>query len=333
MRRFHGYRKHEIPVLPVLQPPRHQHLPSIRYVQIATHSRCNADCVFCPYIESAHAANHGRMTDETWNLILDNLAPWAHQLEKICPYLMQEPLLDKTIYSKIESIYERFPDVGVEISTNGAALTEDAVDKLFQRFEGRKHEIWVSHHGVNAETLLHIMQINYDNAHANLIRMLKKSDGRFRIKIRGAGKSQAVQKTYFTRDEYIRYWMEQFEKNGINTTNVSVDAFEFHDRAATLHREDRGACSLNRGKVREIGPGHQPFYCPRVDQWLHFMWDGSIRLCCMDYHHEVKLPNINDMPLVDYFQSEQYAEIVGWVSGTRESPENFICKRCTSPGG
>jgi len=308
-------------------------LPNIRYVQVATHSRCNADCVFCPLSESAHAANPGVMSEGVWHLILANLRPWTSTLDKFCPYLMQEPLLDKTIFSKIADIYRCFPRIKVEISTNGAALTDNVIEKLFEQFTGRRHEIWVSHHGIDAESLRFIMDIDYEKASANLINLLKKSDGRFNIKIRGAGESKAVDRVYFTRHQYLDYWRENFAKHGINTRNVSVDSFQFHDRAGTLHRTDRGACELNKGKIRDIGPGHAPFYCPRVDEWLHIMHDGSIRLCCMDYHHEVKLPNIQEMSLLDYFHSDEYLDLVMKVSGRKGSDENFICKRCTSPGG
>jgi hypothetical protein len=319
--------------LPILEVPSYGWFPAIRYVQIATHSRCNADCLFCPFSESEHFKHPGMMTDETWQQILANLVPFKDSIEKVCPYLMQEPLIDKTIFAKIADLYRVLPNTAIEISTNGAALTEATVEKLFALFDGRKHDIWVSHHGVDKETLEHIMQIDYQKSTDNLIRLLKMSDGRFRIRIRGAGRSKAVDKTFFTHEQYMAYWGEMFHKHDINQVNVHVDSFEFHDRAGGLHREDRGACDLNRGKVRDIGPGHKQFYCPRVDQWIHIMHDGSIRLCCMDYHHEVKLPNINDMSLLDYFHSDEYLQIVLQVRGLAESPENFICKRCTSPGG
>jgi hypothetical protein len=177
------------------------------------------------------------------------------------------------------------------------------------------------------------MQIDYQKSTDNLIRLLKMSDGRFKIRIRGAGQSKAVDKVYFTHQQYVDYWEEMFRKHSINRNNVSVDSFEFHDRAGTLFREDRGACELNKGKVRDIGPGQAKFHCSRIDEWVHFMHDGSMRLCCMDYHNEVKLPNINDIGLLDYFHSSEYRELVMKVRGDIESEENFICKRCTSPGG
>ena len=147
--------------LPQLQLPHHGWLPDIRFVQVATHSRCNADCVFCPYIESVHASSPGMMLDETWHLILANLRPWTKtiNLGKFCPYLMQEPLIDKSIFSKVADIYRCFPHTCVEISTNGAALTDKTVTQLFELFTNRRHELWISHHGINAETLQHIMKI------------------------------------------------------------------------------------------------------------------------------------------------------------------------------
>lgn len=289
----------------------------------------------CPYIESEHAANPGKMTDETWRLILDNLAPFSEGLSygKFCPYLMNEPLIDVSIFRKIADIYSRFPRTLIEVSTNGIPLTEKTVDKLFGLMAGRRHEIWVSHHGIDAATMQHIMQIDYEKATAHLIAMLKKSDGRFNIKIRGAGESRGVDyKPDFTGDQYRAYWDKMFVDHGINRANISVDAFSFHDRAGTLHREERGANKLNVGIVRKIDPSH-PFACPRVDQWLHFDYRGGIRLCCMDYGHEVKLPNIHDMSLLEYFHSGAYMDLTEKISGRVGAEPGFICTRCQSPGG
>lgn len=289
----------------------------------------------CPYIESEHAANHGVMDDELWKHVLLNLKPFADGINhgKVCPYLMQEPLIDKTIFSKINDIYKFFPSTSVEISTNGAALTDKVIDKLLACFKGKKHDLWVSHHGINAETLQYIMKIDYEKAHSNLINLLKKANGKFNIRIRGAGQSRDGKHVFFTREQYLAYWDKNIAEHGIDRTRLDIDAFTFHDRAGTLHRVDRDACKMNIGKIRDIGKGHAPFYCPRIDQWIHIMYDGTIRLCCMDYHGEVKLPNLKDIWLPDYFQSEEYTTLIKKVTGMIDSPDDFICKRCISPGG
>lgn len=310
-------------------------LPPIQYVQVQTHSRCNADCWYCPYSESAHAAAPGVMTDATWARVLACLAPFRDGINggKFCPYLMQEPLLDKTVFRKIADVYAAFPGTCVEVSTNGSALTEAVVDKLVAALVGRRHEVWVSHHGVDAATFRRVMKLDHDKAVANVVRLLKASAGRLKIRVRGAGESLDGRHTVFTADQYRAYWAKLLADHGLDPAHVDVDAFRFHDRAGTLHRRDRDAYKLNVGKVREIGPGHPAFGCWRVDRWVHVLWDGTLRLCCMDYHGEVALPNLNDVTLVDYFRSDAYRAIAEQVCGARASAPAFICKRCISPGG
>jgi hypothetical protein len=221
----------------------------------------------------------------------------------------------------------------VEVSTNGAALTEKVCEKLLEKIRGRRHDIWVSHHGIDKDTLEYIMRIDYDKATANLIRLLKMADGKYTIKIRGAGESRDQRHVYFTRQQYLDHFTKLFRDNSISPNrNVTIDWFQFHDRAGTLHREDRGANLLNLGTIRQIDPQHS-FHCVRIDEWAHFDWQGNIRLCCMDYHHEVKLPNVHEGPLLDYFHSDTYYDLVEKVSGRKACEPGFICTRCSNPGG
>ncbi len=126
-------------------------LPPLRYIQIQTHSRCNATCLFCPYPESWHGNHHGVMSDQLFSKILADLAPFEASISRgmIAPYLMQEPLLDPKIFDRIEQIYRHFPKTMVQVSTNGSALSDARTDSLIEALAGRKHHIWVSHHGIN----------------------------------------------------------------------------------------------------------------------------------------------------------------------------------------
>lgn len=313
-----------------------KNLPDIRFIQVQTQSRCNADCVFCPYSESWHAQHPGVMRDEVWQQILSELQPFTEGINqgKFLLYFMQEPFLDKSLFQKIEDVYHAFPQTRLELSTNAAALTEATTDRLIAALtkEGRRHHIWVSHHGIDKQSLEAIMAMNYEKAHANLIRLLQKADGRLKIRVRGGGESLDRQHRFFTPRQYTRYWKQQLQEHPFNTNNVHLDAFRFHDRAGQLRRSDRNAKRFLVGKVRDIGP-QQPFYCGRVDRWLHFMWNGQMRLCCMDYYGEVPLPFIQETGLIPYFQSDTFKALTDTVFGKVESQEDFICKRCLSPGG
>ena len=309
-------------------------LPDIRFVQVQTHSRCNADCLYCPYTESWHAANPGTMSDELWGKVLRDLAPLAGiNRGKFLPYLMQEPLLDPTIFDKIEQVYAAFPGTRVEISTNGAALSERNVQRLIRTLAGKKHTIWVSHHGVDKGTFERIMALDHEKSLDRLIRFLKTARGKLRVVIRGAGESRDGRTRFFSLDDYREFWQRTLDEHRIDAQHISIDAFRFHDRAGALQRSNRGASRLKVGKVRDLGPDRPPFRCQRTDRWLHIMYDGRIRLCCMDYHGVVELPSVADVTIVEYLRSDAYRDLVDTVEGRRESPEDFICKRCIAPGG
>ena len=245
---------------------------------------------------------------------------------------MQEPLIDKQIFKYIKSIYDFFPNTLVEISTNGIPLTQKVIDKMMNIFPERHHEIWISHHGINQKTLEHIMDINHDKSVKNIINLLKQADGQLNIKLRGAGLSKKQDIQYFTSKEYQDFWYKIFKEENINISNIDLDSFVFHDRAGTINRKERNANKNNYGVIRDINEENS-FYCNRIDNWAHILYDGSYSICCMDYHKEIKLPKIQDIGLVDFVKSEHYLNLVNQVLGLKESPKNFICKRCSSPGG
>jgi len=304
-------------------------LPYIQNVQIQTHSRCNANCIYCPYIESEHARNPGKMSDELFEHILENLLPFRFGINrgKIAPYLMQEPLLDPKIFERIEKIYRYFPKTLVEVSTNAAALNETRINDLLETFPGRKHEIWISHHGIDKESMENIMMIDYEKATRNLLNLLRKSKNRLKIRIIGAGASINNETVFFTKEQYFDYWKHNLSSQEFEDVDVKVWYHRFIDRACNIKRTERKANLLNIDFRRKIDKQH-PFHCSRVDNWIHFMYDGTIRICCMDYHGEVKLPNIREISLVEYYRSREYREMVDMVSGKMESEDDFICKRC-----
>ncbi len=209
----------------------------MRYVQIQTQSRCNADCVFCPYAESWHAAHPGVMDDALWHKILADLAPFRTDLSRgmVAPYLMNEPLLDPRIFDRIEDIYRAFPDTMVALSTNGAALTPRNTDRLLSALgvtsgHPRKAQLWISHHGVDADTVHQIMRLDHDRCLANIVHLLRRADGRLRVLIRGSGQQRDAAPRWFSADRTRAFWADIFAAHDIDTRRVHVDRLAPRDR-------------------------------------------------------------------------------------------------------
>ena len=74
--------------------------------------------------------------------------------------------------------------------------------------------------------------------------------------------------------------------------------------------------------------------CNRINNWIHVLYDGTMILCCMDYRKETASININDQKDMEaVYSAPAFLELREQAMGQRDSAEDFICRRCTSPGG
>jgi hypothetical protein len=78
-----------------------------------------------------------------------------------------------------------------------------------------------------------------------------------------------------------------------------------------LHREVRGC--------REGLPLHM----------ATLIYTGELVLCCMDWRREVILGNIQRQSLASIWRSERRREVMAAIAGTKDVPNDFLCKRCT----
>lgn len=296
-------------------------------VQIQTTSLCNASCIMCPYPESWHRKNPGNMEDEVFSRILDQLSDVS--INKICPYFQNEPLLDRKLFERIHEISRRLTFGLLEVSTNASAMTRDKSDLLADTLCSIPHEIWLSFHGLDKKTHEHISGLSFERCLENILSLLTVSQSiPLNIVIVGAGSplnAKLAHEYNFTREEYLAFWEGQFSKHHIHKT-PQVRYFRYHDRAGTIGRN-----SINMREI--VRHDLTNFHCPRVDQWLHFQYNGDLVLCCDDYHREQVFGNIMADDLDTILAGEKYNHLRAQVTGLAPSPHDFICKRCINPGG
>jgi MoaA/NifB/PqqE/SkfB family radical SAM enzyme len=295
-------------------------------VQIQTVSMCNATCYFCPYPESWQKQNPGTMSEEVYRKIIQEIS--HYKLGKFCPYF-DEPLLDPKIFDRIEYALPMLDFRILEISTNASLLKQDKIDDIVRLFSPVNNEIWVSFHGIDKETHKAIMGLDFDMCKANILVLIEKSqDYNLNVVIRGSGMARVqsdVKPCWFTKEQYISFWQAEFKKHGFKKL-PRIDYFTYHDRAGEIQRNEINFSTICR-------PSLENFYCWRIDQWAHFLYTGELILCCMDYHHRTVFGDITKNSLNEIYASENYVNLAMQVIGRAKSPDDFICKRCVSPGG
>jgi len=274
--------------------------------------------------------NPGVMSDELFEKILRELTEWESELNrgKLCPYLMNEPFCDKKLEDRVALIREYLPSVPIEISTNAELATKQRIEKLEESLAGTPHVYWISRHGITDEEIKRNMSIDPQRSERNILDLIEVVDGQAPIVIKGFLYSFDMKIAISKPAKFVRIWKRKISDLNARTDNVIVKALSFHDRSGNVNIE-----GWNKLKtVRRIGPRNR-FYCPRVDQWLHILWNGDLVLCCNDYHHETVFGNLSSNTIKEVLASEAYKTLKKKVLGEIETEPDFICNRCTRIGG
>lgn len=296
-------------------------------LQIQTVSACNASCYFCPYLDSWHKEHPGRMEESLYRRIIDEVSPY--QVSKFCPYLENEPLLDRKLFDRIEYGLSRLDYQVLELSTNAALLDARRIEDIVRLFVGVTHEIRISFHGIDQHSYGAIMGLDFDACLTNTLTLIETAQTHdLKIKIRGSGApglDNAGAPFWFDREQYLSFWNNLFERHNFRY-KPDIDFFRYHDRAGAIKRNE---VNFSKDYHRNL----DDFYCERIDRWFHFLYTGELVLCCMDYHKSTVFGDISRQSLDEIYRSEKYKNIARMAIGIDRSCDDFICKKCISPGG
>jgi len=269
------------------------------------------------------------MDDQTFNTIIDQVKD-IHT-DKMCPYLENEPLMDPKFSPRLQVIRDRCSYGLIEVSTNALLLDEEHGEQLIDILSGVSHEIWISFHGADKKSYETIMRLPFERTFGNVVSFLKLCDKRnpeMRVVLRGAGLPKLRRwgiKKFFRENDYRKFWEDTFKKHNIGL-RPRIDFFNYHDRASNVKDPKLNLRQRPRRDLASIN-------CPRVHGWLHFLYNGDLILCCMDYHRETVFGNIQKQSLDQILSGSKFVDLSAQAEGKVTSPDDFICRRCYSPGG
>ena len=295
-------------------------------LQIQTATVCNAGCRFCPH-DRYYEETDGRMEQSLFLRILEQVK--GYRFFKVMPYLQNEPLCDPRIFGFLEEMKESLTYHHMEISANPAALTPFAAGELARVLADTPHEIRISFHGIDALSLEQNMRIPYVRSLENVLHFLAVAqEAGLQVMIKGLGMPRTEGRwntASFSEKQFLDFWERQCEMHQLCFERIVFRFGLFHNRSDYLPGTGEG--------TRIVRDSLEGFYCSRVDKWFHFLHDGTMILCCNDYGRETAFGNIQEQSLQDILQGEQYRRLADQVLGRRESPPDFICRRCASVGG
>ncbi len=278
-------------------------------IQIQTFSPCNAACTMCPWPATKDTLPQGRMEEEVFELLVDQLA--GRGVERTSLFLMNEPLLDKRLEAFTAHLKARVPETTALIYTNGSLLTAKRARALA---EAGMDEVNVSVVGFDAASYAAIMRdISFDAVMANLAAVAaarRAGDlGAMEVRVIGLEFPEAL----CGIEEFRRKVdLELFLKPVTNRAGlIDVDAFD----APPFSKEDEGRRFLA---------------CQRPFVKAYVLYNGDVVLCNCDWERTTIVGNLRERPLADIWRGEKLTTIRGWHLDAAP-PEKSICGRCDYP--
>ena len=133
-------------------------------LQVETTSYCNADCVICPYPETAKEISMGIMPDDLYKKIVDECAA-SDAVRVFEPFLNNEPLLDRKFPQRLDYARRMLPKAKIQVNTNLSILSDEAAASLVRNVD----VLLLSAHGINAPEYEAVMpKVKFDRFMENL---------------------------------------------------------------------------------------------------------------------------------------------------------------------
>jgi len=269
---------------------------------------CNASCVICP-IDIPAPRRKGLMPVATSVRVLDALAPWSAQIEKVDFFGLGEPLLDPHLFGRIRHAKARgFRNIA--ISTNCELLTPAKLDELLQ---SGIDTVICSIDGVSATT--------HENIHrgTHFAKLVENCERAIRRRDSGAfGTRFIVRMVRSERNRtewpaFCDFWSSRLSaaKNDlIMAHDVHNWSGEMASTSSIAAHPDRSACA-------------KPF------ESLVVLRDGTVTLCTEDWHRVIhNFGNVNMSDPLDIFNSPAFDAVRRLhAQGIKNSIS--ICAKCT----
>jgi hypothetical protein len=224
-----------------------------------------------------------RMPDHLIDKIISDLKAIPSQLPfNIAPFKVNEPFLDKRIFSVCEKINAQLPNAKLRLFTNGSPLTHAIIEKI-SLIRNVTH-LWISLNEVDAEAYRKLMDLPLE-------RTLQRLDDLH----------QAVARKQFPHPVTVSRVMDGSDRDRAFHTFVKERYPLFHPfMIGEGNWSGQVATRMNR---RVPGTGCWRWY------ELSIMASGKVALCCMDGEGKHVIGDVNTQTVLDVYNSPDYRKM------------------------
>lgn len=249
-------------------------------ISFETQAVCNAACTFCPYPTMERKGD--KMSDSLIEKIISDLCEIPQDLPfNISPFKVNDPFLDKRIFSVCEKINNSLPNARLRLFTNGSPLTDDIVEKI-ANIRNVIH-LWVSLNEIEAAAYEKLMKLPFYKTIKKLDMLHQRVAEGYPhpVTISRVADGSERDKAFY---EYVKSRYPLFKVfmigRGDWTGQVTV----------------------------EIKKQTPPTACTRWYE-LSIMASGKVALCCMDGEGKYIIGDVNTQSVLEIYNDPQYRKM------------------------
>lgn len=241
---------------------------------------CNAACQFCPYPSLERKGE--KMPDELIDKLIEDLKAIPDNIPfTISPFKVNDPFLDKRIFSICEKINRELPHARLRLFTNGTPLTEANLRKVVPL--KNLHHLWISLNHHEKEAYEPLMGLSYDKVRAKLDLLHK-----------------AVEDGWFPHEVVISRVGDGSEDDA----NFMVFLHETYPRFKPwVIRKGDWVGDIDTGDMST-----PPVGCTRWFE-LSIMATGEVALCCMDGEGKYIIGDIRKQSVLDIYNDPGFRQM------------------------
>jgi radical SAM protein with 4Fe4S-binding SPASM domain len=247
-----------------------------------------------------------------WSTILDILYHHAHKVQWVCPFGMQEPLLEPRLSAILTSIKQFNPKIATTIYTNMSIYPKKTWVELIKL--QALDNVNISFYGVDKPTY-ELLQppLDYYQVQRNIRKLmrLKKRMGWLKPKV--SMHILVTKGTYLKANAFAAKWREVVDEVGY----VHYDAWS---GLAPDYDDDFETSIWGSPETQRVP-------CHRLWTTMMIHSDGEVVPCCLDHNAIEPCGNIKDDPHT-WYNSERL-NTLRQLHGEARQNEIPLCKYCT----
>lgn len=243
-----------------------------KIVTIETFCKCNGRCTFCPYTHIDRIGS--KLSDACVCKMIDEVSKFPVFPERLNLCRVNEPFLDKRIFSFLAYANERLPETNLILFSNGSTITDKVIENLNKI---NNFKLLIISFNENDPRLYHnVMGLDYNATLKNIKNLHdRKINGelKFNVNISRVGTSNSMDSQF----------LAEMKKVFPHFASASSAKFSW----VGVPNQNSGELTPNAGCA----------------QWfsLHILANGKTAFCCIDGYGQEQQWSIYEKSLYDIY--------------------------------